>query len=65
MTRVLVCGGRNFNSPAITARWLDHLNAERKFTHLIQGGANGADRMAMDWARTKPDIERYASHAMD
>jgi hypothetical protein len=63
MTRVLVCGCRDFNSPAITARWLDHLHAERNFTHLIQGGANGADRMAKDWARTKPEIERYECKA--
>lgn len=63
MTRVLVCGGRNFRSPAQIARALDQLHAERKFTALIQGGATGADALAKDWARTKPEIQRFESKA--
>lgn len=52
--RVLVCGGRGFNSPAQTARAMDRLHA--KFTALIQGGADGTDRLVKEWARTKPEI---------
>lgn len=63
MTRVLVCGGRNFRSPAQVWRELDRLHAERKFTHLIQGGATGADKHAKDWATTKREIERFESKA--
>lgn len=59
MTRVLVCGGRNFRSPAQVFRVLDELHAERKFTALIQGGASGADAFARDWACTKPEIKRW------
>lgn len=63
LTRVLVCGGRNFRSHAQVWRELDRLHAERKFTHLIQGGATGADSHAKQWAATKPEIERYESKA--
>jgi hypothetical protein len=63
MTRVLVCGGRNFASPAQVALALDRLHTERGFTALIQGGASGADALAKDWVRTKPEIERYECKA--
>lgn len=67
--RVLICGGRTFDSPAQMWLVLDRLHAERKFTALIQGGnpgkdgKPGADRLAKEWARTKPEIERYESKA--
>jgi hypothetical protein len=60
--RVLVCGGRDFdNVPFIWSR-MDRVYAEIKITHLIHGGAQGADTIAGDWARTKP-IERYVCRA--
>lgn len=61
--RVLVCGGRDFSNIAFVWTHLDRLHTELKFTHLIQGGARGADSIARDWARTKPEIERYVSYA--
>ena len=61
--RVLVCGGRNFRSPAQVAAELDRLHAEHKFTHLIQGGATGADQFAKEWAMRHPEIERYVCKA--
>ncbi len=42
---------------------LDRLHKEHAFTHLIHGGADGADTMAGEWAATKPEIERYVSKA--
>lgn len=57
--RVLVCGGRNFRSPAQVSRELDRLHAERPITALMQGGATGADRLAKEWATTKPEIKRF------
>lgn len=59
MTRVLVCGGRNFRDRALLFATLDRLHAERKFTALMQGEAPGADRLARDWACTKREIERW------
>lgn len=61
--RVLVCGGRNFRSPAQVAATLDRLHEQHKFTHLIQGGATGADQFAKEWAMRHPEIERYVCRA--
>lgn len=61
--KVLVCGGRDFPSPAQVWTALDALHAEHGFTALMQGGAPGADRMASEWAATKPEIQRYVCHA--
>lgn len=63
MMRVLVCGGRNFRSPAQVWQELDRINAETPITALIQGGATGADQFAREWAATKPNIERFVSRA--
>lgn len=48
--RVLVCGGRDFADLAYVAGALDALHARYAFTHLIHGGASGADSMAAAWA---------------
>lgn len=56
--RVLVCGGRDFNNVAFIWSRLDALHAKTPITHLIHGGARGADTIASDWAKTKP-IKRY------
>jgi YspA, cpYpsA-related SLOG family len=61
--KVLVCGGRNFRSPAQVFRALDRLHQEKPITELMQGGATGANQFAMEWAATKPEIKRYACHA--
>lgn len=61
--RVIVCGGRNFRSPAQVFAELDKLHAKTPITALLQGGATGADRFARDWAETKPGITRYVCEA--
>ena len=61
--KVLVCGGRNFRSPAQVFRALDRLHQEKLITELMQGGATGADQFAMEWAATKPEIKRYVCYA--
>lgn len=63
MTRVIVCGGRNFRSPAQVWRKLDELHGEYGFTALMQGGATGADAFASEWAKSKPVVHRYVCHA--
>lgn len=50
MTRVLVCGGRDFSDWSRLVDVLDDLHANRDFTTLIEGGAKGADTMAYSWA---------------
>lgn len=61
--KVIICGGRNFASPAQVWRELDRLHAEYGFTALMQGGATGADAFAREWAARKPEVHRYVCHA--
>lgn len=61
--RVIVCGGRNFRSPAQVWKVLDELHSELHFTALMQGGATGVDAFAKDWAATKPEIKRFVCKA--
>ncbi len=48
--RVLVCGGRNFDQWRTVARELD---ATMPIGLLIQGGAQGADALAVKWAESR------------
>lgn len=51
--KVLVCGGRNFANEAAVYRTLDKLieiSINDRLTHLIHGGASGADALAHKWA---------------
>jgi predicted Rossmann-fold nucleotide-binding protein len=50
MTRVLVCGGRDYNDHDALYAALDRLHAEHNFTVVIAGGARGADTLAAQWA---------------
>ena len=61
MTRVLVCGGRNFNDRAELEDTLSVVHMERgPITILIHGAARGADTMAGEWARKNSiSIEAY------
>ena len=45
--RVIVTGGRRFRDAYVAHRALDTC----KPTVVVQGGANGADRLAREWAR--------------
>lgn len=56
MTRVLVCGGRAYNDAARINAVLDKLHAEAGIDLLIEGGANGADRLAQEWAMRHHDV---------
>ena len=50
MTRVIVCGGRDFNDRNRAFTELDALNRELCISHVIEGGARGADRLGRLWA---------------
>jgi len=49
VTRVLVTGGRNYANKELVFRTLDSLHAVTHITLLIQGGAQGADKLASEW----------------
>lgn len=48
--RVLVCGGRDFRDRDLAYTTLDNLHFIEPITHIIQGGASGADFLAFRWA---------------
>ena len=62
MTRILICGGRDL-SRHDAFNWLERnlldIAAEAlgyqvvQLTHIIQGGARGADEGAKDWAKSE------------
>jgi YspA, cpYpsA-related SLOG family len=51
--RVLVCGGRNFWDWAALSAGLDRLHAQIRFGVVIQGGARGADTLALRWTKAR------------
>jgi hypothetical protein len=52
MTRVLVCGGRDYFDPVRVFAVLDKFHAEAGIDVLIDGAARGADELASNWAVT-------------
>ena len=48
--RVLVCGGRNYDDRATVFATLSTLHEHYHELHIIQGGAQGADALAREWA---------------
>jgi hypothetical protein len=51
--RVLVCGGRGYANYRYLYGFLDCYHATVCITHLIQGGASGADFHALQWANMR------------
>jgi hypothetical protein len=51
VTRILVCGGRNFCDVAFVRAHLDRLHREVLIGVVIEGDAPGVDRIAGYWAR--------------
>jgi hypothetical protein len=49
--RVLVCGGRNYNDREAVFAELHELAERHGWLTIIEGGANGADTLAREWAR--------------
>lgn len=50
---LLVCGGRDYSDHERVWSTLDALHVETPVTLLIQGGAEGADRLALAWASNR------------
>lgn len=48
--RLLVTGGRDYSDFQALCTVLDHIHKETPVTHLIHGGAPGADSLAGAWA---------------
>jgi YspA, cpYpsA-related SLOG family len=61
--RVLVCGGRDFTNVAFIWLQLDRIHETAPITELMQGGADGTDYLANEWAKTKSSIKRWVCKA--
>jgi hypothetical protein len=48
--KILVCGGRDFDDIVKLAETLDELRKSIDIDLIIEGGAQGADLMAANWA---------------
>ncbi len=53
MKRVIVCGGRKFDDRMLMARVLDRVVEQKGEIFVIQGGAEGADKLAGEWAASR------------
>lgn len=51
--KVLVCGGRSYDDWARLYSVLDAIHTKKRITHIIHGGAPGADRFADSWTRRR------------
>lgn len=51
--KALVCGGRFYSNSDQLYSFLDSQHAEMPITTIIDGGAQGADHLAMTWAARK------------
>jgi hypothetical protein len=48
--RILVCGGRDYTDERRVFHELDTLHDGVNVTHVIVGGARGADQLGLQWA---------------
>jgi hypothetical protein len=60
---VLVCGGRNYTDKLKVWAVLHELHSHHKITHIIQGGATGADSMAAAWANSTNGVQNVCCDA--
>jgi predicted Rossmann-fold nucleotide-binding protein len=51
--RVIICGGRDYNDKTAAFRFLDSYHERQRITHVIEGGARGADRLGRWWAEAR------------
>lgn len=65
MTDVLVCGGRDYQNWRMVQETLDEIHATRKIRIIIEGGASGADELALRWAKHAyvPAVSHFADWA--
>src|SRR4051812_43301565 len=55
--RAIVCGGRDLADRAYVFRTLDALRETMGLSHVIQGGATGADLLAFAWTKNRKGVE--------
>lgn len=61
--KVLVCGGRDYILSLHVWAVLYSIQAETPITHIIHGGAPGADTFASRWAMTTKGVQEVRCNA--
>ncbi len=61
--RIIVCGSRNYDNKEVLEDSLKYLHQMHNITHLWHGNANGADKMAGEWAKKYPEIKVHPTRA--
>ena len=63
MLRVCVTGGRTFSDRKWFDEELDALHSGHRIVAILEGGASGADELAVRWARAhEVPIETFTAH---
>lgn len=50
--KAIICGGRDYHDSITALRVLNNARNRMGLDHVIEGGANGADKLARQWAQT-------------
>lgn len=61
MKRLIVCGGRRFADWRMMCVMMDHIHRHLRVSVVVQGGAPGADRLAMLWSNSRNVIHETHS----
>lgn len=51
--KILVCGGRDFDDYLFLTKGLDYIAGYSPITHIVTGGASGADALAERYGKEK------------
>lgn len=69
--KLAVIGSRNFVDYSLLCSYLTKINDIKEITHIISGGAIGADRLGLQWAKSNnketiiffPEWKKYGKRA--
>lgn len=61
--KAIVCGGRDYKDRDFFFATMDAIHQNLKLTAIIEGGASGADELALEWSRERgiPEHARYTA----
>jgi len=63
--KIIVCGGRHYANEGKVNEMLDSLLADAHGMKIAQGGASGADELALDWAKANCDRVEWVTFKAD
>ena len=61
--KIIVCGGRDYSDKEFLFKILDFFHINKGITLIVQGGAKGADALAIEWANK--NLVEYNTYLAD